>query len=292
MSKDTQVYPRLNSLKCYEFSDLIPENQREIFLNKNGKDISYLRAGISQDGKPAGVALVRLTDEKDSAFLDHFYVRPEFRRRRLGSRLFSALVEELREENREKLRVEYRDRTESGARFGKFLGEMGFSRPELSRIKLEMSSAALQEIRWFKEFVPPAEFEVFPWRKATKTDRPKLKNSAWLPESLNPFEIKEFDKGISRGLRRDGEIIGWLLIHEKEPGQFEIPTGYVSKEKRDRFLLGLLIWPVLSDALAKGMEKLSFTIPTDFPDHIDFHESHTKPHAEKFYYMYSRKKEL
>lgn len=286
MNNSVRITTDLGVFLRHQFVNCLPENHRDDFLWKS--DEKLFRIGAFVEDQPAGVSWGTVDHDESILFISHLYVAPNLRNRGAGRALLSTTLECASEMNVERVQIQHRIDTVQGRRFGRFLDHFSFTEPELKHLHVELTVEELQETRWFRPYSLPPDFEIMPWLAVPETERQALDNQEWVPDILNPVKKEEITGELSVGIKHGDRLIGWVLLREEDDGDVHCPTAYIHPRYQPRGRILPAYYHTLSRAIERGMKVLKYTVPAEFPSHVQFMLKHTKPHAETFYPMYKR----
>ena len=91
------------------------------------------------------------------------------------------------------------------------------------------------QMPWVEKFSLPKPYEIFPWDELSDQDKQYIvnrkKEADWYPDEVSPlFNIPEFEKINSIGLRLHGQVVGWLITHRSNANVIEYSSLFVSPE--------------------------------------------------------------
>jgi hypothetical protein len=239
----------LNVFTAPQYSSLTLPAYRRLLASCS--DPALVAFGASTEREPIGLVLAQRTADRGARFLT-LYVRPEWRRRRVGGELVRYAEDVLRE-------------TSDSAEFTcsvpaltgelqSFLGscEWPTGGPCLRVFALD---GAIMSAPWFDRAVLPAPYEIADWITITTLERDGLRRSQererWIPENLDPFCFeRRLEPLNSLLLRFDGDVVGWVLTHRLGNGDIRYSNVFV-KAARNRSRPTLAVLALLAEAIRR-----------------------------------------
>lgn len=146
----------------------------------------------------------------------------------------------------------------------------GWDAPNVIGVAVECSPEAIYPSPIYQmKAVPPPEFEFFAWGDLTTEDRAAIlareaQSGGWysaigLPGNVSPFVEEQFlDGHCSVGLRHQGTIIGWMIVHRIRKDALHFISLFVSPEYR-RQNLGILL---VMSAVQRVVDQYLPTFPS------------------------------
>lgn len=210
-----------------------------------------LALGASEDAEPVGLLLAFLDEAAALGTLVSLFVLPERRHRGIWSELLRRAEGALRERGCLSADAQYTSGRPEIAFFERILAESGWSRPATTMLSCKASSAIL-EAPFFRRCRLPPGFEIFPWTELTEGERAQLARSqaerAWIPDELDPLERDaDCEPLVSVGLRWGGEVVGWVIAHNRLPLAMRYTCAYVRRELQGR----CVFIPLLEEAVRR-----------------------------------------
>src|SRR5688572_22197445 len=152
-----------------------------------------IAVGASVNGEPAGLALSHRSPGGDARVLS-IYVRPEFRRKGIGTGLLQFLEKILAAEGCGRAEIAYKLGTSGTSAFERLIRscQWPLSGPRLYLFALD---GAIMSAPWFDRAVLPSPYEIADWATITASERSELRRSQeedrWIPDNLFPFRFEE-----------------------------------------------------------------------------------------------------
>jgi GNAT superfamily N-acetyltransferase len=189
--------------------------------------LPFTATGASINGEAVGLALATHADQ--TAHVLSIYVRPEYRRQRVGLRLLELLEANV---TRHSARAELTYALGKDALpFEHFLQACGWPL-EGPRLYVFSVSARIASAPWFARATLPDIYTIEDWGTITQKERETLmasqESEGWIPEHLVPFGFElRLERLNSLILRRAGTVIGWLLTETYGDGHIRYINLYV-----------------------------------------------------------------
>lgn len=120
----------------------------------------------------------------------------------------------------------------------------------------------------------PAGCNVFPWddlpeaERLTLVARHEQQPGGWYPPGLtpHPFNPATMDHATSLGLRRAGQVVGWILTHVVKAGMLDYDVLFVSPELQRRgYGIRLLAEAIKRQYAHHGQEGAWGVVPDNAP---------------------------
>jgi hypothetical protein len=78
----------------------------------------------------------------------------------------------------------------------------------------------------------PSNSTIFPWTELTEAERQTLQRTQaetqWIHPDLEPWRFDQgFDPQSSVGMRRDGEVVGWVINHQIAPDMVRFTVSFI-----------------------------------------------------------------
>jgi len=190
-------------------------------LNRDNKLPSLMTAAIAVTywGEPVGlcVATYPFALGYRAVHIHSFYIAPDHRHQKIGSKLWRETERFLKEDKCYVASFLYPDDLPSNTFFTKILLKEGWSAPEVGLTRFFFDCREFHP-KWFeRKQKQSSKFKIFPWSKLTKKERKLLKTKnehSVFDSSVSPFFDEELmDLTMSVGLRYEGDVIGWMIVH-------------------------------------------------------------------------------
>ena len=185
------------------------------------------------DGRPAGLVLAELpTPQRPSAELLSMFVAAELRARGLATSLLEGLESDLARDGVGELVGVYMTGKPSTDAIERIFAKRGFTPPELRKIVVKYTPEEPSRALWYRRAKLPSHASIFPWVELTPEERDALVRSqaetGWIPRLLEPWRAdRVFDEVSSFGMRRHGEVVGWVINHRVQPDLVRFTTSFM-----------------------------------------------------------------
>jgi GNAT superfamily N-acetyltransferase len=183
---------------------------------------------------PAGLVLGQVrSDNPSSLEMLSILGAPDFRGRGVATKLLAALEDAARGSAAvRQLTGVYMTGRPSIPALERVFAKCGFPPPALRMIVLKFTPEEAATCDWYKKARMPAGCTIFPWVEMTDEERARLKQSqadrAWIHPELEPWRSdKRFDEVSSVGMRKDGEVVGWVINHRASPTLVTFTTSFI-----------------------------------------------------------------
>jgi GNAT superfamily N-acetyltransferase len=196
--------------------------------------------GVEMRGQPIGLAIAYPDPHENRTRLLSVYVRPEHRRRGIGTELVKAVEQETIEQSDNWIDTAYIAPKEGLERV---LARCGWEAPTLQLQILEAPFASLKPR--IETLNPPPllpNVKLFSWLERTEEDEAQaLVLQQSIGSALHPLVDLPLLQAGSTAVRVDKELVGWALLHELNPQLVRCTALYVIPEVRDGALWQHLI---------------------------------------------------
>ncbi len=167
------------------------------------------------EGQPLGFGLAKCSPGSALGDVLSLFVEPNYQRRGIGAKLLELLETGLAAVGCREARIGYFSPAPSLSAVERILEKRGWGPPKVRMLSVEIGSAIAREASWVQNVRTPAGFEIFSWNELLLRDHRALEAiRETAPDTLWPFrEDVRPDPTCSVGLRRNGEVIGWMIVH-------------------------------------------------------------------------------
>lgn len=112
------------------------------------------------------------------------------------------------------------------------LAKRGFEEPIVRMIVFKFAPEDAKKCAWYRRARMPAGASIFKWSEITREDLARLKQSQierrWIHPKLEPWSGNpHFDEISSVGMRKDGDIVGWVINHRLSPDVVTFSTAFM-----------------------------------------------------------------
>lgn len=192
------------------------------------------------DGQPVGLALGEVSaGDGSAAELLSLFVAPEERNQEVATRLVQGLEHDLARQGVTTLNAVYMTGRASVDAIERIFVKRGFVPPERRTVVVRFTPEEAATTEWYRKARLPAGSTVFPWSEVTAAEIEDLKRSQaenqWIHPDLEPWRCSDrFDVVSSVGLRKDGQIVGWVINHPIAPGMLCFTTSFMRRDLAGR----------------------------------------------------------
>jgi GNAT superfamily N-acetyltransferase len=183
--------------------------------------------------RPAGLAIADLpAANRPTAELLSLYVAADFRGQGIATALLEGLESDLAKAGVPKIEGSYMTGRPTLAALERVLAKRGFTPPALRTLVVRFTPEEASHTEWYRRARLPAGGVIFPWTELTHPEREELQRSqkerGWIHPDLEPWRFDQFCDDVSSvGLRKDGEVIGWVINHRIAPDMVRFTISFV-----------------------------------------------------------------
>ncbi len=235
-----------------------------------------------------GMALAELRDvPQKSAELLSVLVDPEGRGQGIATALLEQVEHLAHARGASELTAVYMTGKPSIPVMERIFWKRGFQAPQARMVTLRFTPEEALETPWFKRVKLGDEFSVFPWKDLGKDERQALvesnATSPWVRPGLEAWRHdRSFDPVSSLGLRRHGQIVGWVINHEIEKGVVRFTCSYMGYGLGRRGRIMPLYTKSLERLRAAGCRYCTFVTPVTYRTMVEFVRRRCAPWATFF----------
>lgn len=230
------------------YEQLVPPEERDRLAenaHQTGGLITSRTSFIAYtDDTPVGILQADLIPSPNSANLHSLYVAPEYRRHHIAFNLLTMGVEEMRRIGAPICTLAYTREDPDTPILEDLLkrGNWQGPRPFMKRCYFDPTfDAPWMHLRYRL----PAGFEIFYWRDLTENDRASLQKKLRqnrIPEAVSPFQDEANIEYLnSLGLRREGEVVGWMISHRLDANTVRYSSIFVEHDLQQRGIILKLV---------------------------------------------------
>lgn len=236
-------------------------------------------------GTPVGLALAqRAPSIPPTAELISLFVVPEFRGAGVATRLLACLEDVLSRLSVSELSGTYMTGPASIPAVERVLAKRGFDKPVSRRLIIKFTPEQSRQCRWFHRARMPEGASIFKWSELTREELARLKQSqqeqCWIHPKLEPWRWdRNFDPVSSVGMRKDGEVVGWVISHRMTPEILTFTTAFMRTDLARRGASMPLYVATLESLMGSGVICVLMTDPAEFPGMAQFVLRHCSPLA-------------
>lgn len=288
----------LNAQSLQQYEPLLSEASK-LFLSEppiNGLKVLAI-AGMSE-GKPVGLAVATFNERLFISQIDFFKVL-ESHREALGPRLLDELEKELRSIKSSIVSITYPQLGLQSQYLESLLKMFGWAPPTVFKIHCKFDAVGFQP-SWFRKGYRYAPgITIFPWKELTVKERERIElqlSQGVVPSIVSPFaEEEKIEHLNSLGLRKNGEVIGWVITHRDNPDTIRYFALYIHRKyQKEGDAIKLLcdsLWLHRAKAFEIPRALLEVNVMQSSQSWITFMKKRLIPHTVEVHYdMYSWKK--
>lgn len=247
-------------------------------------DDNTVAIGASIVGKPVGLAMAEIQEDKSATVLSLFVIQA-YRNQGIGTDLLNRLEKELSSRGCTSIGFIYTTDQPTTSTLEHLLDKGGWSSPETRRIICKTSAHEMSHAPWMHPRRKlPDSYSIFPWTEITPEERAviqKQKTQSWIHPDLIPFKYEQDLEPInSIGLRYQGQVVGWLITHRTAPDTIRYSCAYV---RPDLQKVGRLIFLYIRAVRLQVAANVPFIIWTTCLEHtgmINFTKKHMGPYLK------------
>jgi GNAT superfamily N-acetyltransferase len=227
-------------------------------------------------GTPVGLALAqRAPAIPPTAEVLSLFVVPAFRGAGIATRLLACLEDALSRLGVSELSGTYMTGPPTLAALERVLAKRGFDPPMSRRLIIKFTPEQSRQCLWFQRARMPDGASIFKWAELTREELARLKQSQkerrWIHPKLEPWRWdRNFDPVSSVGMRKDGEVVGWVISHRMSPGVLAFTTAFMRTDLARRGASFPLYVATLESLMGSGVICLLMTDPNEFPSMARF----------------------
>jgi len=275
-------YKKLTQEEVFEFSKMTFPVYGKL-LTRLDPAGPYHAVGALSDGRPVGLALGKLHEEKRSEALSVF-VDKNYRCRKIGERLLSELEKIFEELNCTDIGLVYMTGRSTTPMLERLLAKRGFSDPVFRKLVCRASCKTFLPCGWDRYLKKlPAEYKIISWSEVTEADREELSRSnekdKWIAPDLNPFNFeKDYEPVTSLAMRYRGNIAGWVINHRIAFDTIRYTCSFFRPDLQTAArIVAMYYEAVCRQHAAWPFSQGIWTIPSWHTRMIDFAKRHMAP---------------
>lgn len=190
---------------------------------------------VEDAGRPVGLALAEIAADGASAEILSLFVAADRRGQGLAAALVDGLERDLRASGVPRLEAVYMTGKPSIPAVERVFEKCGFDRPELRKIVVRFTPEEAATTEWWRRAKLPPGSEIFAWADLTTAELEEIRRtqaeSPWIDPDLEPWRCSDrFDPVSSVGLRRNGQVVGWVINHPIGPKLLCFTTSFVRRD--------------------------------------------------------------
>ncbi len=163
-----------------------------------------------------------------------FFVARAHRNKGVGTALLARLEDALRRQGAPAVEAAYRTSWPGHGALERVLRKRGWDAPEARRVLIKVAARDIRTAPWLAaaDHPLPPPYEVFPWAELGADERAALQQeqarAPFFPAELTPFQLEDRLEPLnSLGLRRDGQVVGWVVTHRLQPDLIQYTSLFV-----------------------------------------------------------------
>jgi lipid II:glycine glycyltransferase (peptidoglycan interpeptide bridge formation enzyme)/GNAT superfamily N-acetyltransferase len=251
-------------------------------LGRLGKDApdargAYPVARCARVGeRPVGLLIAEVTaGTPPSAELISLFVVPELRGQGLASGLLAGLEADLARRGIGRVTGVYMTGKPTLPALERVFAKNGFSPPEVRKVVVKFTPEEATRTEWYAKAKLPPDCEIFRWADLTPAEREALQRSqaeqGWIHPELEPWRSDaRFDEVSSVGLRKGGQVVGWVINHRMGPDLVAFTTSFVRSDLARRGAIFPLYVNSLERLRGTGVLCTFVTDAQQFPAMVRF----------------------
>jgi GNAT superfamily N-acetyltransferase len=205
-------------------------------LGKEPADAQGVRpvACIARAGdSPAGLALAQMpTAAEPAAEILSIFVARDLRGQGIATALVKDLEATLSDRGVSRVVGVYMTSRPSLPALERVFAKRGFTDPVRRTIVVRSTPEEASKTLWYRRAKMPSNSTVFPWTELTEAERQTLQRTQaetqWIHPDLEPWRFDQgFDPQSSVGMRRDGEVVGWVINHRIAPDMVRFTVSFI-----------------------------------------------------------------
>jgi GNAT superfamily N-acetyltransferase len=213
------------------------------------------------------------------------FVDPEVRGQGIATAMLASLEEAALRQGIRELSGTYMTDRPNIAAIERVLAKRGFEEPTVRMIVFKFAPEDARKCAWYRRARLPTGATIFKWSEVTGEDLALLKHSQrerrWIHPKLEPWSAApDFDTVSSVGMRKDGEIVGWVINHRLTP---DVVTFSTASMRPDLARMGAsfpLYVASLETLMGSGVLCTFVTNAEDFADMARFMLKRGAPFAQ------------
>lgn len=225
-SKELEAYEKLTlaEASCY----LHLQNPQQI------NDLHYIAIAAIENDEPVGLLLATATKTFYVAEIHSLYIDEKFRHQQIATNLMIYLEQELIKSSCIMITLLYPSDLPNTSIFKSLLKKLQWNDP-IPHIDRYLFEGKIFQPSWlFKNYRYPEDITIFPWKDLNATERKELlrqETQSRFPQEVSPFlDEARIEPLNSLGMKRNGEIIGWMITHRHDPLTICYSSLYIESE--------------------------------------------------------------
>jgi GNAT superfamily N-acetyltransferase len=187
---------------------------------------------ITADGRPAALVIGQLSEDGATLELVSLLVVAALRDRGLATALLALVEADVRPRGVRRLFGTYMTSSPSIPALERVFAKRGFEPPIQRKVAVRFTPEEPAQAPWYQKARLPEGSEIFPWTELSADEDAALKQSQadrpWIPADLEPWRCDQnVDVVSSVGLRKGGEVVGWVINHRMRPDLVAFTVSYM-----------------------------------------------------------------
>ncbi len=204
------------------------------------------------EGTPLGLGLAKKALGSEVGEILSLFVEPRFQSRGIGTKLLELLETGLAAVGCRSACLGYFAPGPASEAVDRILQKRSWGTPEARMILLEVGCEIVRRSRWMQKASVPVGYEFFRWVELRPDEKESLEIiRETVPAALWPFQYTAgLDEASCLGLRCGDEVIGWMIVQRRGPGQFIFSPFFIREPWRSAALNAALFAEATRRAVA------------------------------------------
>lgn len=181
--------------------------------------------------QPIGIALATFRPSIGHALLLELYVDPQYRHQEIGTQLVMKLEERLSLKNCHLVSCLYQSEMATTVYIEKIFSKLGWREGFPALVRCHFQALEFHPPWLHRSYKLPKKVKIFPWKKLTVKEKERLEKeleNELIPPSMSPFlRQNEMEPINSLGLKKNGEVIGWMIVHRASENTLQYSALYI-----------------------------------------------------------------
>jgi GNAT superfamily N-acetyltransferase len=235
-----------------------------------------------------GLALAELSDApQKSAEILSVLVDPAGRGQGIATALVEKIEQEVKGRGCPEIKAVYMTGKPGIAVMERIFWKRGFQAPQARTVTLRFTPEEALATPWFSRVKLGSAFSVFPWKDLPPEERQSLVESnaktPWVAPGLEAWRHdRQFDPVSSLGLRRNGQVVGWVINHQVAPDVVRFTCSYMGYGLGRRGRIMPLYTQSLERLRGTSVRYCTFVTPVTYVTMVEFVKKRCAPWASFF----------
>lgn len=276
-----------SQVKEYEsltFQNMLPR------LRRIDCDSRLIAIGAESSSGSMGLVLANVNIENRTAEILSLYVKPDYREIGIGSALLLEIEGRLHQMGCESVKLTYYAGKTITPVLEAFLDKQGWSTPKVQSLIYTTHIELMAQAPWFRKSAFPGKMQSFLWSELSEIERERLRDSEAIgyPPYLSPFRNEQkLEKLISLGLRAEGHVVGWSLVHRIAGDTLLYSSLFVQSQYQHLGSAIMLLAASIQLQQEHGIPYSMFAVNLDNPFMMRIVDRWFKPYTVKCTEMYA-----